>query len=308
MAGKGINGDRFSRKAVIGRKAMLRNMYIRKLTNMCYARFKWENLPNTITARFIEQTLVHEGLVVFYKREFKTASGTVEGYVALPAAPTGVDIYGDPTEYQVVAGNGMIHDRLPAAACVPIWSDYSRIPDLDIITSYAERLADFDMTIQSDIITVRHPIIMAGDEAARLSIQNMWRNIQEGEPAIFAYDTAFEDIRAKLQALDTGVRPDQILDIQLAKTKMWNEALNLLGVNSANQDKKERLVEAETAANDDIISVTRGTYLDARRAAVDRINAKYGLSLSVSWRDNEVTSDQPGAAAESDVYGGDFSE
>lgn len=300
MAGKGANGAarQFSRKAAINRRAMLRNMYTRKLTNMCYSRFKWSGLPNTITARFIEQSLVHEGLVVFYRREFKTSGGTVDGYVALPAAATGIDIYGDPTEYQVVAGNGMIHDRLAAVECVPIWSDYSRVPDLDIIMSYAERLADFDMTIQSDIIAVRHPIVMAGDESARLSIMNMWRNLQEGEPAIFAYETAFEDIRSKLQALDTGVRPDQILDIQLAKTKMWQECLNLLGVNSANQDKKERLVEAETAANDDIISVARGTYLDARRDAVNRINAKYGLSISVDWRDNEVTSDEPGAVAE----------
>lgn len=299
MAGKGVNGDRrFTRKNIVGRKAQLRYMYIRKLMNMCYSRFKWEGLPNTITSRFIEQTLVNDGLVVFYRRVLKTARGDVEGYLALPAAASGTDVYGDPTEYQIVAGNGAIHDRLRATECVPIWCDYSRTPDLDIITSYAERLADMDMTILSDVITVRHPILMAGDEAARLSVQNMWRQLQEGEPAIFAYESAFEDIRSKLQALDTGVRPDQIVDLQLAKTKMWNECLNLLGVNSANQDKKERLVEAETAANDDIISIARGTYLDARREAVDRINAKYGLSLNVSWRDNEVTADQPGAAAE----------
>ena len=299
MAGKGVNGGRrFARKNIVGRKAQLRYMYIRKLMNMCYSRFKWEGLPNTITARFLEQTLVNDGLVVFYRRVLKTARGDVEGYLALPAAASGTDVYGDPTEYQIVAGNGAIHDRLRATECVPIWCDYSRTPDLDIITSYAERLADMDMTILSDVITVRHPILMAGDEAARLSVQNMWRQLQEGEPAIFAYESAFEDIRSKLQALDTGVRPDQIVDLQLAKTKMWNECLNLLGVNSANQDKKERLVEAETAANDDIISIARGTYLDARREAVDRINAKYGLSLNVSWRDNEVTADQPGAVAE----------
>ena len=67
--------------------------------------------------------------------------------------------------------------------------------------------------------------------------------------------------------------------------------MNLLGINASNQDKRERLVADEVAANDDIVSMCRGTALDSRRRACDMINVKYGLSVGVEWRPNEIVSD-----------------
>jgi hypothetical protein len=48
--------------------------------------------------------------------------------------------------------------------------------------------------------------------------------------------------------------------------------MTLLGINNANQDKKERLVAAEVSGNDDMVSAIRATNLNARRMACDAIN------------------------------------
>jgi hypothetical protein len=60
--------------------------------------------------------------------------------------------------------------------------------------------------------------------------------------------------------------------------------MGLLGINNANQDKKERLVAAEVGANDEQVQATRNIALNARQQAAERINKLYGLSVEVDFK------------------------
>ena len=276
--------DMFARNSVQNSRARLVNMYFRKIADLCMGRFVWHGLPSEIDVRFLEKILFEQALAVFYWRN------DLGAYLALPGTGRGIDIYDNPLEFDVI-GNQWVHDRLKATQCVPIWGNNLRVPDMDIVTTYAARLADMDLTIDMDIVGVRHPMLLVGDEKAKLSLQNAYRQLVEGTPVMMAYETFGERRADKIQAVDLGVKTQDISDIQVAKTRIWNECMNLLGINASNQDKRERLVADEVAANDDIVSMCRGTALDSRRRACDMINVKYGLSVGVEWRPNEIVSD-----------------
>jgi hypothetical protein len=86
-----------------------------------------------------------------------------------------------------------------------------------------------------------------------------------------------------VQALDVGAHPETLPKLLETKSKTWNECMGLLGLNNANQDKKERLVTDEVSANDEQVMASRNIHLKARKAAADKINKMFGLNISVKF-------------------------
>lgn len=67
----------------------------------------------------------------------------------------------------------------------------------------------------------------------------------------------------------------------------------MLGIASANQDKKERLVTDEVAANDQHSTLARLAAINSRRYAVDLITRAFPeAGVSVSWAVEEEQLDQ----------------
>ena len=83
--------------------------------------------------------------------------------------------------------------------------------------------------------------------------------------------------------IDLGVDKDYIDHLQIARTRIWSDCMGLLGLNNANQDKKERLVEAEVSANDDQVSNMRAVNLMERKRAIREINKRFNLAIDVKY-------------------------
>jgi hypothetical protein len=282
--------DEFRNNPGRNRKSVEVRMYERLISEMAMARFDWQGMPKSIDIRFLELTLFYQALSVFYfDRDF-------DCYFALRGSGTGpINMYDNPTIFKVV-GNTYVNKTLRAvpkgdkpADCVPIWGNFLRIPDWDIVQIYATKLAEIDRTIEQDILAMRHPYLVAANDNQKLSLQNVFRQVAEGQPAIFGVGEAFTDqIENMIKVFNLQIDKEEVINLQLVKSKVWNECMTLLGINNANQDKRERLVTSEVSANNSQVLLARQVALDARRDACKRINERWeNLNVSVHWNVDE---------------------
>lgn len=267
-------------------------MYIRVLSEMCMNRFTWSNLPNSVKPRYMEKVLYSNALVVFFPHE---ATGN---FLCLRGAGNGMwNIYDDPTSF-IVTGNSIINETIQAKDCVPIWGNYMRMPDVDIVLLYAMKLANLDRSIEIVSANMRTSRLITATQDQLLTYQNINQQIDEGVKTIFLKEAIDAE---NIKAHDMGTDPRYLPALTSAKKELWNECLTLLGVNNnAGEDKKERLVADEVEANDDQVLVHRATSMKARQEACDEINRKYKypdgshLDIKVSYVNDMQIPKMPG--------------
>lgn len=274
--------------AAAQREEIIRNMYRRVFVELAANRFKWEGLPDEIDVRFMELTLLRSGLSVFFKDD------EFGKYFAAAATPWGMRNFIDEPIGFTITGRGAYSSRsIKATDCVPIWANYTQVPDVDIIELYAQKLANLDRSIEIASKNLRRSRLLIGNKNVRNTLVNVSRQIDEGQPVIGVgtnYDTE------AIKEIDMGGSPDALEKLQIARTREWNMAMGLLGINHANQDKKERLVSDEVAANDEQVTAMKFVNLNARRAAAEEISEMIGSEVKVTFHtENDVNTDEPPA-------------
>lgn len=254
-------------------------MYQNMLWGLAESRFVWDGLPSTVNERYLERVLHRHGLAVFFEEP------RLHAFFALHAAGTGdVDVYGDPKTFRVT-GNRYINREVSSKDCVPIWVNRNRVNDQWIINYYAAQLAEAAVTVQVNALTSRYPTILALSQEQKLTGENFYRQIAEGQPVVFTVkDTMGGDVSGSVQALDNRLPPNAVSDAIRVKKDIWDEAMLMLGIQCAPPDKKERLVDDEVEALQGQMAAFRGVAIGARQEAADRINERYGLNVSVHWR------------------------
>lgn len=290
-----LNGRQQKNNPANNTQVLTERMYMRVLSELSMNRFKWEGLPDSIDERFLEMKLFYNALAVFY---FDT---DYDRYLALQAAGNGgYNMYENPVNF-LVTGNSeggntsFINKTLSAidtskkpAQCVPIWANYSRIPDLDIVLLYSKKLASIDRTIEINVENMRYTKVVTVEENQRLSYVNILRQHAEGQPVIFGTNSM--NLGEAVNVFDVGVPVDAVPNLLIARSKLWNDCMTLLGINNSNQDKKERLVSDEVSANDDQIEMTRAIALNARQQAAAAITRRYPeLTVTVDFKSSDTT-------------------
>lgn len=282
----------YKNNPAVNRKNLYEQMYMRVLTEICTNRFRWEGLPDEIDRRFLELQLFRQALCVFFwDKEY-------DRYFALRGSGMGRwNFYDNPTTFNVV-GNGMITRLLEAGkplldakgnvlreSCIPIWANTLRVPDADIVYLQSTKLADVERTIEIALIAMRKPYLFAIDDNEKQTFINVWRQVQEGQPAIFGTNSLGDGLDEKIKLFDLKIDKELVLNLQIAKSKIWNETMTLLGINNANQEKRERLVADEVSANDSQIMAVRNSALSSRQYAAEWINLTYDLDVKVEWNE-----------------------
>jgi len=269
--------------AVINQQNLTERMYQRHLTELCVNRFKWENMPpemdedDAYVLRWLELELFYSAASIFFRHPDNDRF-----MVGRPAGIGDVNWYDNPTAFTIM-GTGLQQTiRLTDKECVPIYGNALRTPDTDVVNLYAMKLANLDRTIELNIKNLRYTKVVTVDESQRLTWANLMRKIEQGDP--FVLGTTSLDL-GQVQALDVGAHPETLPKLLEAKAKMWNECMGLLGLNNANQDKKERLVSDEVSANDEQVQASRNLHLKARKAAVRQINKMFNLNINVRFDD-----------------------
>lgn len=247
--------------------------YYSRLKNIAMSIFKWENLPDTCNARFLEHTLFRYGCAIFVKDEEMS-------FLNLKATPAdSLNVYNEPISYTAYAiGYNKIYS---ADDCVFIRNNYLRKSTDSTILIYAERLAILELAIQTNINAQRTPILIRCDDKTKQSLETIYDKYEGDKPVIFGHKALQEK---PLETLTTGA-PFVADKLREEKRAVWNEALEFLGVNTNPADKKkERLITSEVASNNEQIDIQCQTMLLCREIACEEINKKWGLNVKVSKR------------------------
>ena len=297
-------GNKYYPSTAARREFEIQRMLERTITELAMNRFKWDGLEDTgIDQRFLEMCLFYNGLAVVYMdRDYDkllAVRGTGTGYVNMLDNPVSFTVIGPGTvfkpttdtapaqfqnktlsAYQPVA-HADLEESEKQQKAVPIWANYLRYPDVDIVRIYSSRLATIDRTIEINSKNARRNKILKGTPNMQLSMVNTARAIDNGDELV-QVTGALQDMDF-IEALDLGILPESYEKISILRGRIWNECMSLLGLDNANQDKKERMVAAEVTANDEQSDSMKFVNLNARRQACEMINDVFGTNLSVNY-------------------------
>lgn len=256
--------------------------YYKRLRMLAKAVFKWNNLPNGIDEKWIENYLFSEGKCMFFKDE-------TLGFMVTKCTDGGLlNPYDEPTELRPIAtnydGNGKKHENNIDA--VLIRNNDDMLPTASTVKLYAYKLANISRTIDINIDAMKTPLLITCNEKQRVTLKNVYAQWNGFEPVIFGSKDL--DLTG-INVLKTDA-PIVFDKLQIEKNHIWNECMTFLGVNNANMDKRERLVADEVSANDEQIEMFAQTMLKSRQQACTLINSIFGTNISVEFRMHENAS------------------
>lgn len=248
--------------------------YYYMMINYAVSMFEWINLPYEIPEKFIERTLCLEGFGSFYK-----LLDTPVFMRSLLQGP--FDIYYEPKRLTLIAVNGF-SKQVAREDCVLCYNNYLRQPTAFYLETYAARMAKAEAFIEVNFNTSKTPVIMkAQNRNQKLTLENAYAKFTGNSPVII--DTDNMDLSSQFEAINLNV-PFLVPQVEQYKKQVWDDAMAFLGIRNVYSDKRERLVSAEADGNIQQIEMSRFTMLNARKAACEEINRKYGWDIDVQFR------------------------
>lgn len=263
--------------------------WFNRLYNIAISRFEWLNLPDTCNEKFIEQVLFFNGFMVGYK------DTALNSFLIMPCTNNSVlDIFGYPAKVNAYGYNGYMAQNLTPytitlgqeptrADAALLYANYSRCPDLPAVLYFARKLTKIDRTIDVNINVQKTPYIISCGENQRLTVANMFKQVDNFEPAIIT--TKFYGLNGEKPINVMDLNPPFVADkMQTLKRQVYQEALTYLGIEANTSEKAERQVTEELTANMGETESMRQSPLASRKQFCKEFNKIYGTNIDVKFR------------------------
>ena len=234
-------------------------------------RYRWENLPNGIESRYIEEMLYDNGECAMFDHP------DLGLCVLRSSSRENLNIYGEPTKLTLTGFNE--HRTVMMDECVRIMNNDLALPSLPNIVYYARRMAEIDDIIMQNLRQQRVPYLFATDENNSFSMKALYDRIYQGEPAIFIDKEMLKGEPENIMVIPT-VAPYLVDKLQIQKQEMERELLTFLGINNT-LEKKERLLTDETNSNNQFIKMSSDIGFKQRQLACQQMNEMFGLNVRV---------------------------
>ena len=260
--------------------------YLARLQSM----FKYEGLPDTIPAKWLEHYLLVNGSCVFIM-DGDDLIVTTGGWGGLP------DRYYIPTEY--IVSNPYVKEETRKTYtigedCVLIRNDVYAQGIMPLLMRYCSQLVENDVTMNvADILARATLTITALTDTDRQSVEQWFKKIRKGELGAIGELPAMagnQDRSVNIQPFQsTASTLTDLIDYhQYLKAGLYNE----LGLNSNYNMKRESINSNESQLNDDMLHPLIDDMLKMRREALEQVNEMFGTNITVdfdsAWKDNEI--------------------
>lgn len=272
--------------------------YVNRLSLIARSVFEWSGLEELgIDEKWIEKYLFRDGSCVFYR-------DPIFGLMVTRMNPAGnYNHYDEPTVIQPYA-TGYTYTGEPLinnVNCVIIRNNDDMLPTLPTVELYALKLTNIDRTIDVNVQAQKMPIIIKCSDKQKMTLKQVIIQRDDNEPVIFGDKSLDTEM---IEVLNTNA-PIVFDKLELQKHMVWNECMSMLGVNNANQDKRERLVADEVQANNEQVEINYEIMLKARELACEKINKMFGTNISVKKRVENVDIVESDVANDSEVESND---
>lgn len=249
-----------------------------RLSLLAQTVFKWNGLPNGIDEKHLERYLFNEGRCMFYHDESV-------GWIITKCVDAGtLNFYDEPTQLRPVATNAEALDlrsRDPRKDCVLIYNNDYAYPTARTIMMYAARLTEMQRTIDINIHAQKTPVLIKASDKTRLSAKQIYAKWSGFEPLIITDKNLTDGVEMEVLSIAAPVVFDKLA---IEKNKLWNECMTFLGINNANMDKRERLVDDEVQANNEQIGYSAEVMLKSRQRAAEAMSKLCGCNITVELR------------------------
>lgn len=246
------------------------------LLSLAINRFRWEGLPDTCDARYLEKILHRNGIATL---SFK-ANEPTRVFTTLQAMPNGeYNMYGLPIRWRAVGYDGLTDYECDNSNGELCYYSFSRVSPWNALEIYARKLTHYERTEDVNLSQQMTPFIGIAPQEKQLELVNLLKQVQGGEPAILG-DSGLSQLVDNVKTLDIGV---PLITEELARS--WqnelNRALLWLGIPHLAFEKGERMIEDEARANTAPTDIMLLDCLQARRQFCEKVNAKFGLDVHV---------------------------
>lgn len=247
------------------------------LCNLYLNAFEWQGLPDSVNARFLEETLFWDAKALFF-------NDSNQGYLALPCAGEGnMNVYWEYTKYR--ATSNLYNETYDAEDCVLIRENQVMYPPLFMIETWAAKISDAGRTLDVYAKTMKKPWLLTCENDDKLTHKTLIEDIDDNELIVIgAQRLGGENMRAYANNQDG----QGLMALWRHKHELEDEVLTYMGVNNANTEKRERLITSEVESNNQLIQLNLDAHLDWRKKAAEEINEKFGLSVSVDIKHDYI--------------------
>lgn len=249
-------------------------IYQTYLMQIALNMFQYENLPETIDEFYLEYILQTRGYLI-------TVDDPTFGLTAVECALGGrINHYYMPTFFRGVDPTGELTKDYALDDVVLFKNSPLYLGTIPYINYYAKQLALCSRTIEVNLDAQWTPYIIAGDKRMKSMFQNFISQVKKGVKTIFTWSNF--DLNS-INVLPTQA-PWVAESVNVLKQSILRECMTLLGIDNANQDKKERVQSAEVNANNTQIIASRNIWLSERQKAIEKFNKKFDQNVKVSFR------------------------
>ena len=241
-------------------------MYRQQIIKLAMNRFKWINLPPTCNERYLEMTLLFQGIatIAFPSRQ----RGTFYSTQVTQISP--LNVYDNPTRWLSVGNNGW-RFKCSNRNGVIVWDNRARYPLMQMVDMWARELVDVRRTKQLNRMHVKTPYLIKCSPEQEQQAENIYKQMAGGEPAIIT-TTGIENIDIDVIKTDVPYLGEELTAEEI---NTWQQIYQMLGIENLTF-KAERMVQDEVNKRDEPSDLMALDGLNCRREACEQLNNRFG--------------------------------
>lgn len=266
-------------------KGVMLQSYVRYFLARLQSMFKYENLPDTIPQKWLENYLLCNGNCAIIRAE----NGGI--YAVTGGLGGECDEYYVPKIYTVA--NPHLKTKMSYTRdvdCVVLFNDVYAQGLLPMLHKYCMQLVENDITLNIADILARASIIMsASDDKTKASAELFIKRLLEGNLSVIS-EKSFAECSLHVEFFkEVSETLTHLIEYhQYLKASLYND----LGLNSNYNMKREAINSNESQLNDDMLHPLIDDMLRCRKEGIEKVNKMFGLNISVefdsAWMANEI--------------------